>query len=36
MTAVTKEAFISLFFALLFYRAAQEVTVPIAPFVFRS
>lgn len=35
MTAVTKEAFVPLFFALLFHRATQEVTVPVAAFVFR-
>lgn len=35
MTAVTKEAFVRVFFALLFYRAVQEVTLPVAPFVFR-
>jgi len=35
MTAVTKEAFVLVLFALLFYRAAQEVPMLITPFVFR-
>lgn len=36
MTAVTKEAFVLVLFALLFRGAAQEVTMLITPFVFRS